>query len=236
MRYRYSYERTGAWKDRTMAGMMIGKGRRLLAVIGLTGVMLLGGCAYDDGYGYGGVNIGSGYYGGGGYYDGYGGGYYQPGSYGGWYNDYYYPGSGYYVYDRGGHRHRWNSGQRSYWEGRRSEWRGRENAGRGNRPENGRREGWWNGRQGSNPRQQGNQGYVGRPGTTPPVAGQQWQGRPRPEGMTNGARQGWRADRRPQQSVGQPSARPAQPSVRENSPRQRGNGWRGRNGTRDQSN
>lgn len=106
---------------------MTGIRHRFLAVIGLAGALALGGCAYDDGYGYGGVNVGSGYYGGGGYYgDGYYGpsGYYQPGLYSGWYDNYYYPGSGYYVYDRGGRRHRWNDGQRRYWEGRHAERRG----------------------------------------------------------------------------------------------------------------
>ena len=93
-------------------------GRRLLAAIGLAGSLALGGCAYDDGY-YGGVSVGSGYYGGGYYDDYWGPGYYRPGYYGGWYDGYYYPGSGYYVYNRSGHRQRWNDGQRRYWEGRR---------------------------------------------------------------------------------------------------------------------
>lgn len=68
------------------------------AVIGFTG------CMGDD-YGYGGVSMG------------YGSGYSYP--YYGWYDDFYYPGTGYYVYDRGGRRHTWNDGQRRYWEGRR---------------------------------------------------------------------------------------------------------------------
>ncbi len=76
----------------------------------------LGGCTgYDSGYGYGGVNVGyasDGYYGG------------RYGS--GWYNDYYYPGSGYYVYDRGGRSYRWNGAQQRYWEGRRYNLRDRE--------------------------------------------------------------------------------------------------------------
>lgn len=68
---------------------------------------------YDDGYGYGGmsVGVGSGYYDPG-YYAGDYGGYY------GWYDDFYYPGNGYYVYDRGGKRHRWNDRQREYWRNR----------------------------------------------------------------------------------------------------------------------
>jgi len=88
------------------------------AVIGLAlaSTLALGGC-YDDGYGYGGVSMG---YGPGGYY-GYDSPYY--GGYGypayGWYEDFYYPGTGYYVFDSGGRRHRWNDRQRRYWEGRR---------------------------------------------------------------------------------------------------------------------
>ncbi len=80
----------------------------------------LSGCATDGyGGGYGGVSVG---YGGGyGYYDGgwdpyYGG--YSADPYWGWYGDYYYPGTGYYVFDRQNRRHRWNDGQRNYWQGR----------------------------------------------------------------------------------------------------------------------
>lgn len=92
-------------------------GRSFLAAVGLAGALALGGCAYDDGY-YGGVSVGTGYYGSGWYDDYYAPGYYRPGFYSGWYDGFYYPGSGYYVYDRGGRRHRWNDGQRHYWEGR----------------------------------------------------------------------------------------------------------------------
>ena len=98
-------------------------GRKFLAAMGLAGAFALGGCAYDDGY-YGGVSVGTGYYGGGYYDDYWGPGYYRPGLYSGWYDGFYYPGSGYYVYDRRGSRHRWNDGQRRYWEGRREARRG----------------------------------------------------------------------------------------------------------------
>ncbi|MET0180880.1 MAG: hypothetical protein ABW194_10430, partial [Novosphingobium sp.] len=37
----------------------------------------------------------------------------------GWYDGFYYPGTGYYIYDNGGRRHRWSDGHRRYWEGRR---------------------------------------------------------------------------------------------------------------------
>jgi hypothetical protein len=78
--------------------------------------LTLASCAMDDGYGYGGVDVGYGspYY-------GYG---YAPY---GWYDGYYYPGNGYWLYDRGGNRHRWNDRHQRYWEGRREhtrDWRG----------------------------------------------------------------------------------------------------------------
>lgn len=44
--------------------------------------------------------------------------------YWGWYGDYYYPGTGVYVYTRDRNRLRWTHAQRRYWEGRRSAWRG----------------------------------------------------------------------------------------------------------------
>ena len=106
--------------------------------------MALGGCAYDglglgmgygDGYGpygYSGYGYGSPYYGGS-YYGGYGSPYYGSGlsyglSYGnyygglgspyGWYDDYYYPGTGYYVYDSYRRPHAMTTTQRTYWSSR----------------------------------------------------------------------------------------------------------------------
>jgi hypothetical protein len=101
----------------------------ILAAAGLG----LSACAYDDGYGYGGLSVGYGGYGGyGGYcdpyyegcYSGYGYGYGDP--WYGWYGDYYYPGIGIYVFDRHGRRHRWSDNDRRYWEGRRGHWQGRD--------------------------------------------------------------------------------------------------------------
>jgi hypothetical protein len=102
---------------------------KMMATLALTaGAFTLGGCVYDD-YGYGGLNVGygvaggydDGYYGypGGAY--GYGYGYGAPGFGSGWYDNYYYPGSGYYVFDRAGRRARWNSVQRRYWMQRRAD-------------------------------------------------------------------------------------------------------------------
>jgi hypothetical protein len=101
------------------------------------GALALGGCAYGD-FGYGG-GYGGGYYGGsygyGGPYIGvgYSSGYYDPyyGGYGygygydpfGWYGDYYYPGTGIYVYDSHHNRHVWNDSQRNYWTNRQAQYR-----------------------------------------------------------------------------------------------------------------
>ncbi|MET0127251.1 MAG: peptidase, partial [Solirubrobacterales bacterium] len=71
------------------------------------------GCTGYDGYG--GLSLGYG----GGYYDGYGYGSGYGSPYYGWYDGFYYPGTGYYIYDNGGRRHRWSDGHRRYWEGRR---------------------------------------------------------------------------------------------------------------------
>ena len=76
--------------------------------LALAGALTLAGC-YDDGY-YG-VGAGYGYYG-----DGYYGDYadwYGPGY--GWWDGYYYPGGGFFVYDREGHRHHMRDSDRDHW-------------------------------------------------------------------------------------------------------------------------
>ena len=95
------------------------------------GALALGGCAYGDlgmglGYGYGSPYYGDGYgspYYGAGYYGSpyYGGSYYGGLGYGGfgspfgWYDNYYYPGTGYYVYDSYRRPHVMTTTQRAYW-------------------------------------------------------------------------------------------------------------------------
>ena len=78
------------------------------------GALALGGCAYGDmglglGFGSGYSDFGYGYpygpYGGYGTYPGYYGGFGYGMPYYGWYDDFYYPGSGIYVYDSFRHRH-----------------------------------------------------------------------------------------------------------------------------------
>jgi hypothetical protein len=86
------------------------------------GALALGGCAYGDlgvGLGYGspyyGYGYGSPYYGygyGASYYGGFGTPYY------GWYDDFYYPGTGYYVYDRYRRPFVMTTTQRAYWSTR----------------------------------------------------------------------------------------------------------------------
>jgi hypothetical protein len=114
----------------------------LTASVGLSGCATYGlGGGYGGYGGYGGVSVGygNGYYDP--YYDGYGSryagygygspygyGYGSPYGYGGygygspyfgWYDNFYYPGVGYYVYNRSGNRYRWTDAQRRYWESRR---------------------------------------------------------------------------------------------------------------------
>jgi hypothetical protein len=90
----------------------------------------LSGCAYNGLYS--GVSVGVGN---GGYYDpyydaygyGYGAGYSRYGygygfdPYWGWNDGFYYPGTGYYVYDRYRRAHRWTDAQRRHWEQRRQQ-------------------------------------------------------------------------------------------------------------------
>ena len=72
-----------------------------LALVG-GAALIVAGCASDGyhGYGYAGASYG---YSGSGY---------------GWYEDYYYPGTGFYVYERSGKRHRWSDSQRRHWQSR----------------------------------------------------------------------------------------------------------------------
>ncbi|MBX3594114.1 hypothetical protein [Sphingomonas sp.] len=90
---------------------------------GLIGAAALGLAACTDGYGYSGVSVGYGS-------AGYAGTYGDP--YWGWYDGYYYPGTGYYVYDNYRRPMRWSDGQRRYWEQRRQGWRGDRRAMRDN--------------------------------------------------------------------------------------------------------
>lgn len=171
-------------------------GHRFLAAIGLAGALALGGCGYDDGY-YGGMSVGTGYYGGGYYDDYWGSGYYRPGYYGGWYDGFYYPGSGYYVYNRSGHRQRWNDGQRRYWEGRREARRNDNDRGTWN---NGAPRQSWRERSGGDGNRW-NRGWSGR-SMAPSAGAQAPQTQQAPSGrgqqdMTT-PRSGWNRDRAPQ--------------------------------------
>lgn len=103
-----------------------------VAALALIGTVSLGGCAEDMygpyGYGggyapYGGVSVGVGY--GGGYGYGYGAPYGYGGYYGepfGWYDDFYYPGTGIYVYDSYRRPRMWNDNERRYWSQRSGGW------------------------------------------------------------------------------------------------------------------
>jgi hypothetical protein len=83
----------------------------------------LGACTNLGPYGGVGVGVGSGYGGYGGYgYDPYYAGYGYGSGYGynpyGWYNGYYYPGTGYWVYDPNKNRRPMTDAERAYWNER----------------------------------------------------------------------------------------------------------------------
>lgn len=194
-----------------------------LMFVGLLSALSLGGCAYDDGYGYGGMSAGTGYY---------AGDYYGPAGYGGpdyygggWYNDFYYPGTGYYVFDRGGRRHRWNDGQRNYWEARRQQYRARDQAGRPN-GNDGR---WRDGNRGRNPERSVNRGPDGRG----PRSGEERRGW-RADRQANGVAPGavTRSDRQLFRDRGRAEGRASTPRMerREASPRSYGGSPRSRGG------
>lgn len=97
-------------------------GFKRFGLLSLIGGLAFGTAACTDGFGYGGASLGYGsayyadpYFAGGGW-----GGGLAPGFGGpfGWYNDFYYPGTGVFVYDRYRRPFRWNDAQRRYWQGR----------------------------------------------------------------------------------------------------------------------
>ena len=103
--------------------------RMRISTLMLAGSALaLGGCAYGGlgvglgyGGGYGGYGYSSPYYGygyGSPYYGGYYGSSYGYGSPYGWYDNYYYPGTGYYVYDSYRRAVPMTTAQRTYWSQR----------------------------------------------------------------------------------------------------------------------
>jgi hypothetical protein len=148
--------------------------KRLAGIgLALASALTLSAC-YDDGYGYGGVSVG---YGSGGYYGEYGDHWYRGyGPHYGWYDGFYYPGRGYWLYDRGGKRHRWNDHHRRYWEGRREQWRNRDHAGNWR---DHRRDGNWRGRDaraGENRGWRGNRGDGGGRQAAPSGEGRGWRG------------------------------------------------------------
>jgi hypothetical protein len=114
-----------------MTGMRAKLAVRIAALGAAT--MGLSACYYDAGVGLGYYDDGYSYYDDGygcdpyspfdRYYDcDYRGGFYNIGYGGGWYQDYWYPGYGFYIFDRGGRRYNMHDNHRRYWAGRRHEW------------------------------------------------------------------------------------------------------------------
>lgn len=79
--------------------------RLLGATLAAVASLGLGACTTYDHYGYPTSRVSVGV--------GYGAPYY------GWYDGFYYPGTGFYIYDRRGTRHRWSQRYRDYWVVRR---------------------------------------------------------------------------------------------------------------------
>jgi hypothetical protein len=106
---------------------------------------------YDDGYNYGANYNCDPYSPFDNYYDcDYRGGFYNIGYGGGWYQDYWYPGYGFYIFDRGGRRFNMYDHHRRYWGQRRHQWyrehHGRRGDGRGwDRRDSDGRDGWRDG-------------------------------------------------------------------------------------------
>jgi hypothetical protein len=170
----------------------ISKGRigaALLAAIAAPG---LSGCV-TDGYGYGGVSLG------------YGEGYYGAPYYG-WYDNYYYPGTGYYIYDRAGGRHTWNDGQRRYWEGRRGDRQASENWSGYGGSRTGAGQSWQQRREGWRAQDQG------RSDEARLQQRQTWQAQRQQQGASGQKwqqrRQAWRAQNRAQRVQAPPQGSP----------------------------
>lgn len=176
-----------------------------IAALGLA-TMGLSACYYDAGVGLGYYDDGYDYYDRydcdpyspfDRYYDcDYRGGFYNIGYGGGWYQDYWYPGYGFYIFDRGGKRYKMYDHHRRYWSGKRHEWY-REHHGRRDRHD---------GRRGDNDRRNyrgadGNIGWPEQHGGR--VEGERSRDRYRdPNAVGNGNPDIWHRDRRREERRG----------------------------------
>ncbi|MEH6660614.1 MAG: hypothetical protein V7679_03110 [Parasphingorhabdus sp.] len=211
--------------------------RLLKSAVAAGALLSLGGCMYGGGaYGDGYVNN-RGYdcdpyapfddY----YACDYGYGFANIGYGGGWYDQYYYPGYGIYIFDRGGKRHAMRDNHRRHWARQRAEYGGHHARDRRDRNVNSdrrgdRRDQRYDRRDGSrdpsrnNSRGQrrsddrDNRGARGERGDRPEARA------PRPDRATPTRSRGDRAgrpDRRPSRAAEQPQARP-QPAARTGKP------------------
>lgn len=183
---------------------MTGMRAKLAARIAALGAATMGlsACYYDAGVGLGYYDDGYSYYDDGygcdpyspfdSYYDcDYRGGFYNIGYGGGWYQDYWYPGYGFYIFDRGGRRHSMHDHHRRYWAGRRHEWY---------REHHGRRDGH-DGRRNDDNRRRSYSGANGTIGWPEQHGGRVEEGRPHeryrdPNAVGNGNPDVWQGDRR----------------------------------------
>lgn len=189
---------------------MAGLRAKLIMRIAALGAATMGlsACYYDAGVGLGYYDDGYSYYDDGygcdpyspfdRYYDcDYRGGFYNIGYGGGWYQDYWYPGYGFYIFDRGGRRYKMYDHHRRYWGGKRHEWY---------REHHGRRDGH-DGRRGHDNRRNYNGGANGNIGWPEQHGGRVEGDRSReryrnPNAVGNGQPDIWHRDRRREERRG----------------------------------
>lgn len=153
---------------------------------------------YACDYGYGFANIGYG---------------------GGWYDQYYYPGYGIYIFDRGGRRHAMRNDHRRYWARQRAEYGGHHARDRSRYPaqRTERRDQRYQSRDGIRDQRRGNyrdnSGDLTDPGTRPRSRATRPDRTDQARPVRNRGNQTGQPDRRPTRAVERPQARP-QPATR----------------------
>lgn len=198
--------------------------RQLKSAIAIGALFSLGGCMYGGGGVYSETYVGNnGYacdpyahfddY----YACDYGYGFANIGYGGGWYDQYYYPGHGVYIFDRGGRRYAMRDNHRRHWARQRSQYGGHYGRGRNSERRTERRDRRYDRGDASHEQRRGN--YRDDRGVRDNRGNRPRSGVTRPDGVSQAAPTGNRGDRarpvvnRPTRAVEQPQARP-QPVVR----------------------